>query len=556
MGRFAAVAALREVFTNSNLRRLQLAWAGFMLADSAYGVALAILAFAAGGAGAVGIVMVCRLLPAALATPAVTVYGDRHRGERVLAVTLAARASVIATLAAVALSDFPLAALYALVAIDTVATTAVRPLIAALAVPASRSPRELSAANSASSMIDAVSVLCGPLLAVALLAGMNEASVFLAAAILLLGAALTSTRIHIPGERVRGSRTGDAMGAAGFKEELAAVVRVLGAVPRSGLVLGLFSAQALVKGMWMVFTPVVAIELLDTGSTGVGALQAALGAGGVVGALGTLALVGRRRLTPPFALGLALWGPPIAFIALVPDPVLALCLVGVLGAGRGLVYVAGLSLLQRMMEKEVLGRVLGLLQTLALVATGVGAILAPTLIAAAGLRTALVSSAILMPVLVAAAWPRFGAIDRSAVANEREVLALRRVPLFSPLAPLELEQLAAATIALTRPAGSEVVRQGDRGDRFYVVADGELEVFVDGRSVATLEPGGSFGEIALLRDVPRTASVRALSDVELYALDHDDFLSALTGRRPGSTPVVDGDAPATASAAGDATDSR
>ena len=216
-----------------------------------------------------------------------------------------------------------------------------------------------------------------------------------------------------------------------------------------------------------------------------------------------------------------------------PHPVLALALVAILGAGKGLTYVAGLSLLQRMMVSEVLGRAFGLLQTFALVATGLGAMAAPLLIAAVGLEAALVALAVLMPALVAAAWPRFRSFDATGVARQREVAVLREVPLFAPLPTLELEQLAAAVFPLTVPAGTEVIRQGERGDRFYVVLEGEVDVLVDDVAVATMGPSGWFGELALLRDVPRSATVRARSDVELYALEREPFLTALTGRPAG-----------------------
>lgn len=535
--RSAPLVALGEVFTNRDLRQLQLAWAAFILADSAYGVALAVFAFDAGGPGGVAVAMVCRLLPAALATPVVTVHSERYRGERVLAMTVALRAAAIAAIGAMALSALPVGVLYALVIADTIAMTAFRPTNAALSVLASRTPHELSAGNSVSSMIESLSALVGPLIAAGLLATTSVASVFIASAGLLVASALAALPIQVTGEPVERA-PGEREHRAGLADELASGVRVLRSVRHSGLVLGLFSAQALVKGMWMVFVVIVAFELLRTGDAGVAGLQAALGAGGLVGALGTLALVGRRRLAAPFAAGLALWGPPIALIALLPHPLLALGLAGVLGAGKGLLYVSGLSLLQRMMDKELLGRVFGLLQSLALVATGVGAFVAAPLIEVLDLRTAMIAAALLMPVLIAVSWPRLAQIDRAATGNERALAALGGLQLFRSLPPLALEQLVAAAIPLTAPAGTEVVRQGERGERFYVVVVGLLDVFVDAQFVATLGPGGSFGEIALLRDLPRTATVRARTDVELYALERDDFLFTLTGRPASATAAA------------------
>ena len=537
-GRFAALTALRDVFTNRNMRRLQLGWAGFIVADSAYAVGVAVVAFQVGGAPAVGIVMVCRFVPAAFATPVVTHLIEPYRGERVLAVTVAARAAVMAVLAAAAASDPSAATLYALTVADTIFMTAFRPVSATLLVSAARSPSELSAANSANAMTESVGDLVGPLVGAVLLAVTSASTVFVAAAILLLGAALQSARIRLAGQEAGVEEKGASSERRGFWLELRASIRLLGSVPSSAVVVGLFSVQALVRGMFMVLSVVVAIELLRTGDAGVGELQAAFGAGGLIGGVGTLALVGRRGLAKPFALGLTLCGPPIALIAILPHPVVALGLVGIFGAGRGLIYVAGMTMLQRMMDKEMLGRVFGLVQSLVVIATGVGAFLTPPLIAALGLRGALISVGVLMPFLVAVSWSRLAQIDARAPGRPVELAALRGVAIFGPLTPVALEQLAAATVSLSAAAGSDVIRQGDGGDRFYIVAEGVLDVYVDSRFVASLGPGGSFGEIALLRDLPRTATVRARTDVELYALERDDFLLALTGARSAATAAA------------------
>ena len=112
------------------------------------------------------------------------------------------------------------------------------------------------------------------------------------------------------------------------------------------------------------------------------------------------------------------------------------------------------------------------------------------------------------------------------------------MPLFRPLSPGTLDELASSLIPVSATAGTEIVRKGEHGDRFYVVASGEVDVVGLGEEVATLGPGDHFGEIALLRDVPRTATVRAKTDVELYALERDEFLSAVTGH-PESAEAAD-----------------
>jgi hypothetical protein len=185
--------------------------------------------------------------------------------------------------------------------------------------------------------------------------------------------------------------------------------------------------------------------------------------------------------------------------------------------------------MQRAVAEDVLARVFGALESLLVGTLALGALLAPVLIDAVGIRAALVATGSLLPVFAAVAWRRLRTIDRLAEAPEREVGLLRAVPIFAPLPAVALERLALALAPVRLPAGAEVVRQGEPGDRFYVVADGEVEVVVDGTTGATVGPGGFFGEVALLRDVPRTASVRAVRDSELLALDRDVFIAAVTG---------------------------
>jgi hypothetical protein len=169
------------------------------------------------------------------------------------------------------------------------------------------------------------------------------------------------------------------------------------------------------------------------------------------------------------------------------------------------------------------------LESLFLATIGLGGLLAPGLVALVGVRTTLVVSGAFLPALMILLWTRLAAMDAMASVPERELSLLRSIPLFAPLAGVTLEHLASRMTAVRFPAGSVVVRQGDPGTQFFVVADGELDVGVDGRPAPSLAAGQYFGEIALLRDLPRTATVTARTDVELYALERDEFVSAVTG---------------------------
>jgi hypothetical protein len=216
----------------------------------------------------------------------------------------------------------------------------------------------------------------------------------------------------------------------------------------------------------------------------------------------------------------------------------ALAFLAVVGVGNTLVDVSGLTLLQRTAPPAVLARVFGVLESLIVGTLGLGAILAPGLEALLGVRGALVVVGLLLPVLVLVTWARLHTIDARTAVPELEIEFLQALPLFAPLSPATLEHLAARLERMPVVAGAEITRQGEPGDRFYIVAEGELEVSVDGRRAATLGPGEHFGEIALLRDVPRTATVTARNDSSLLALERDEFISAVTGH-PASLEAAD-----------------
>jgi MFS family permease len=278
-----------------------------------------------------------------------------------------------------------------------------------------------------------------------------------------------------------------------------------------------------------VLIVVAALELLDLGEAGVGFLNSAVGVGGLLGALGAFALISRKRLASDFGIGLVLWGIPIALIGVFPDPPAALILLGIVGVGNTIVDVAALTLLQRTVPDEILTRVFGVVQSVFVGTTGLGAILAPLAIDVVGIRWAMIATGALLPLLAALLWRRISALDAEALAPLRELELLHSIPLFRPLPATTLEELASSLVPVQATPGTELVREGETGDRFYVIASGEVDVSAQGQPVRTQGPGDHFGEIALLRDVPRTATVTAKTDVELYALERDEFLGAVTG---------------------------
>ncbi len=522
-----SLTAFRDVFANPALRRIQLAWAASIIGTWAYGIAVVVYAYEQGGATAVGVVTMVRWLAAAVASPFAALLGDRYDRRWVMVSSDLARAALIGAAALAVYSDAPPLVVYALASLVGVAATPFRPAEAALIPTLVRTPEELTAANVAASSIESVGIFGGPALGGVLLVATGPGTVFVVTASALLWSAVLVARIQPvaaaeAAERERGA----------ILDELLAGVRTIARERRMRLLVGLFSAQTFVDGMLSVLIVVVALKLLDTGQAGVGFLNSAIGIGGLIGALAAAALVGRRRLAADFGVGIFIWGVPIALVAIWPNAVFALVLLGIVGIGNTLVDVSGMTLLQRAAPDDVLARVFGVLESLLLLSPALGAVVAPLLLEWLGTRGALIVAGALLPLLVVPAWPALNAIDRAVRIPDEQLELLRGNPIFAPLPPSILEQLAESLEEVQVAAGQEVVRQGETGDRFYLVDEGTLDVSVDGRPAPSLGPGEAFGEIALLRDVPRTATVKARTDAVLYALDRSHFIPAVTGFAP------------------------
>jgi MFS family permease len=515
------LAALGAAARNADVRRLELAWGAAIGAEWAHFVAFGVFAYEEGGTSAVGLAGLVRLLPAAVIAPFAASLGDRFPRERfLLAMTIVASAalggSAAAFFADVEILVFAFAALLGL------AVTLIRPALQALLPSLARTPEELIASNAATSTIESLGTLIGPVLAGVLVSLADAGTVFaVGAGALLLGAMLLA-RVRVEG-RVDLAVAADEGGA---KRLLAAGFRTLRRAPRARLVVALIVSQTFVRGCLNVLIVVAAYQVLDAGAEAVGYLTAAIGVGGLVGAIGAMTL-GGRRLAVTFGVALVFWGLPIVLIGPWPDLAPAILLLAVVGAANSVEDVAGFTLLQRLVPDQVLTRVLGLLWSLAMGGVALGSILAPVLVDAIGTRSAFVAVGAILPLLALAVYGRLAAID-GAVAPAPELDLIQRVPMFAPLSVAAKERIAAKLVPVSVPAGHVVIRAGETGDRFYVVGDGELEISADGLLRTACE-ADYFGEIALLRDVPRTATVKALVDTRLYALEREDFLAAVTG---------------------------
>jgi MFS family permease len=516
------------VFRSANLRRLQGAWSAVAIGHWGLLVAVSVYAYGQGGEKAVGIIFLLRLVPAGLLAPFVGVLGDRYRRELVLFGSALLRCVLAAAAAVCVWRHASPELVYGLAIVTSIANAPYKSAQAAIMPTLAATPSELTATNAVSSTVESLAFFLGPAVAGLLLAVTGVDVVFAVAAAMFGIASIVLLRMKVPR-----SEASKEVEASTILSECLAGFRVVFRHKELRVLMGLFTAQTLVAGLMLVFLVVVAIQLLDMGDAGVGYLNSAFGVGALVGAIGALGLTGARRLSPGFLLGLLLWGLPLAVLGLWSTVGIALVLFAVMGAGNSLVDVAGYTLVQRAVPDEVLARVFGVLQFFLLSALGIGGVLAPVLSDVFGLENALIVSGLFLPVLVLLFGRTVAKIDAEAAAPEaQELRLLTGVPILAPLPGTALEHIAGRLVPLRIEPGTVVVREGDAGDRFYVIVEGELEVTAEGKPVSSLAPGGYFGEIALLKDVPRTATVTAKTSVVLYALEREDFLSTVTGHAP------------------------
>jgi MFS family permease len=513
----AVVLAVR----NRNMRRAQVAWGTSIVAEWAHFVALGVFAYRSGGTSAVGLAGLVRLLPAAVVAPVASSFADRFRRERFFLVVLLIDGGALVGSAAAAVARIP-SLVYAFAAVVGLSSTLVRPTLQALLPSLARTPEELIASNGATSTVESLGALIGPLAAGLVVALAPVGVVFAAAAAVVVLGAVELAGVRIDGplvEIARAERTN------AFRKSWLAFVAIAH-LPGPRLVLGLMVVQTFIRGCLNVLVVVAAFRVLHAGDGSVGYMTAAIGVGGLAGALRAMTLRG-NRLASPFALSLICWGVPIALIAPNPTLILALALLAIVGFANSVEDVAGFTLLQRAISDEALNGVLGVFWGVAMGAVALGSFAAPALVSAIGPRLAFLCVGSFLPLVTFAAYRSIRRLDVMTAPDDR-LTAIDRVSIFAPLSLAAKERLAGKLIPISVAAGTSVIRAGEVGDHFYLVKSGDLNVEVDART-KPIGGGDSFGEVALLRDIPRTATVMALSDSELFALQRADFLTAVTG---------------------------
>jgi len=507
---------LRAVFANPSLRKLELGRIAATLSASGGAVVYVLLAYRAGGAGAVAALIVVTTWTAAIASPIASIPADRFPRQGVIVVADCARILVLLTTAAVAV-DGRVWVVIVLAATVTVIGTASSAARAALVPVLASDSSQLLSANVVASTMSSGTYLVGPVVAGAAVAIRGPAAALVTFACASLASAVAAFGLEDPGgeEPARGR----SLGAGSI-----AGLRALVAAPAVRVVVFLTAAQTFVGGAFGVLLVVAAIETLDLGETGPSVLATALSAGTLLGSL-LLLLLGERRLGATMAVGLAMWGLSASLIGIAPTAMIGVTLIALIGLGDALADITALTIVQRLIPNDVLATALGALRGLFFTLTSLGSLVAPLLVELVGVRIALLISGLIVPVGAFAFWPLLSAAATAPPSASVELL--RGVPFFSVLPVGALERLAAVAQRLEVEEDAVIVREGETDRGLYVIVDGEVAVDVSGRVVSTLGAGEHFGEVASLRDSPRTATVRATARGELLFIPDDEFLAAL-----------------------------
>jgi hypothetical protein len=516
--------AFRSLAGNKALARVVGGYVLFTLTEYSVWVAMLVYAYRHGGAAVAGLVAVAQLVPAAVLAPVVTAVADRRSPVFLLAGGYLVQAAGMAATAVAVIAGVPLAA-YAAAVVASAAVTTTRPAQSTLIPSVSVTPDQLTAANVVVSWVEAAGIAAAGLLTGVLIAVAGVASLFAVCAGLGLAAALLVAGLRVP------PLASAPEAAPAVLADLGTSLALMGRQPRQRLILALLTAEAAVVGALDLLFVILAISVLHRSQAWAGYLNSAYGVGAVLAAPVSATLVGRRLGLPILSAALLLSGA-LAVVAFGLGLAATVALLIVVGASRALLDVASRTLMQRSVPAQLLGRVFGVLEGLTMAGLAVGALLVPALVHLGGSRLALLGVAAVLPLAAAVGGRGLFGLDSGTPAPVVQIALLRSLPLFAELPAPALEGLAGALTPVTVPAGTVLIRQGDPGDAYYAIAAGELDARQDGHFLRRCGRGEGVGEIALLRAIPRTATVVAHTAATVYKLDRDPFLTAVLGHAP------------------------
>jgi len=519
--------------TNARMHRFVLAHLLAVVGEWAVTVGILVHAYRWGGSSAVGLVSLAVLAPPLVCAPLAAHLTARHRAHYVRIGGFVVQATAFAGAALMAGLDLPTPIVAAFVVVGLGALNVLRPTGAVLLPAIARSTKELVSGNLRISYCDSSSALVGPL-AAAGLSGVGGPTAVLGACAVgsFVAGAATAWRASPLGLTRSLSVT------APPRQVMRIALKELGERRWAVGVLGVSAARNLVVGAFDVLLVVVALEALDLGERGPGLLTALVGAGAVLSMLVVTLVVRRAQLRRALVIGLvataticiglgSFTNRTVVFLAL---PLAGICLSFMENLSR--------MLLQRSTDPRRLGPVFACLGLVGGVAQLVGSAVAQILLAVGDLRLALMGLGAVLVVIALSTTRSLRDADSHADVPVVEMALLSNLPMFAPLPAATLEMVARSAERVGVARGTEIIRQGDTGDVFYAVADGDFDILMNDVYLRTAPRGDFFGEVALISNVARTATVRARSDGELLAIHRDPFLVAITGHEVSHAAAV------------------
>ena len=500
------------------------AYALFILNEYAVWIAMLVYAYQQGGATTAGLVLIAQAVPASLLAPFISIVADRRSPAVLLIGGYAIQAVAMGFTAIALLSGISPFAVYAGAVVAATAVAATRPAQAVLVPGLVRSAGQLSAMNVVTGWVESVGIAVAGGLTGALLTIGSAGLVFAVCAGFAIIATLLVASLRRPPIAV--DDVGDA--PARVLADVVAGIHLLAKERHPRLLVIILALAWIVLGALDVLFVVLAFNVLHQGQAWAGYLNMAFGIGSLLAGAITALLVGRRLGVPILAASLVM-SLGIGLTAVSANAFVTAALLALAGMGSAVLAMATRALLQRAVPAQLLGRIFGVVEGVTMAGLGVGSLLTTVLIHVGGPTAALAGVAAVLPVGLVLCGRSLLQIDSSATVPIVEIALLRSLPHFALLPGPALEGLARSLECVRLPAGAVLMREGDAGDRFYAVADGELDVTIAGAHVSTQRRGDGIGEIALLRSIPRTATVTAVSDVTLYGLDSSTFLAAVTG---------------------------
>jgi MFS family permease len=528
-----ALAQLRIVlhalvidFENRDLGLLGAARIGLSFAGWSFAIALGVYGFEAHGVVGAGLVALVRLLPGAISSPFAGLVADSHPRRTVLLASAALMAAILAGAALAAGLDAPTGVVFVFPALFAVASSGYAPAEAAMFPLLARTPQELSASNVNHSAMENAGFIAAAVSTGVLLTATSPGTVFAVAAAVT---ALTVVLLAFVRRDQRPEYEDEEL--AGVARELSRGARALIFHPALRLSSLTLILLLLFEGFADVILISLALELLHLKEGAVGFLNASWGIGALVGGAALALMLDRGHLVAAIAGGSILLGAATMLPGFVPEQWTSYVAWFGIGIGFTFVEVAGKTLMYRLASDETMGRVISALEAGRLLAMALGSLGAIVLVEWLHPDGALIVLGALMPIFVALCWARLRSYEVGAPVAEGPYHLLRDNSIFAPLPIATVERLSHDLVAVEFDAGHEVIVQGDHGDRFFLIETGAVEVFENGDFRRNEGPGESFGEIALLHDVPRTATVRTTEPTRLLSLEREQFLTAVSGHR-------------------------